>query len=185
MTDEKIVELFWSRSEQAISETENLYGRYFHYIAYGILLNDEDAKEIVNDAYLKAWNSIPPEKPNSLKGFIGRITRQLSINRLEKMTAQKRGGGEYNIAIEEIKDIVSGEGELTFNEKNELREALEGFLRSLPDEQRRIFIKRYWYMNSISQISKDLFISQSKVKSTLMRTRQKLKNYLIEEGIHL
>ena len=185
MTDEKIVELFWDRSEKAISETENLYGRYFHYIAYGILLNDEDAKEIVNDAYLKAWNSIPPEKPKNLKGFIGRITRQLSINRLEKMTAQKRGGGEYNIAIEEIKEIVSGDGELTLDEKNELREVIERFLRSLPDEQRRIFIKRYWYMKSISQISKDLFISPSKVKSTLMRTRQKLKNYLIEEGIQL
>ena len=91
MTDEKIVELYWERSEEAIKETDKLYGRYFHYIAKEILQDEEDAKEIVNDTYLKAWNSIPPERPNPLKAFLGRITRQLSLNRLEQNKAQKRG----------------------------------------------------------------------------------------------
>ena len=102
MTDERIVELYWQRSEKAIEETDKAYGRYFHYIAYGILHDDEDAKETVNDTYFKAWHTIPPQRPNPLKTFLGRITRQLSINRLEAANAQKRGGGQYTIALEEL-----------------------------------------------------------------------------------
>ena len=111
MTDEKSVELYWERSEEAIKETDKQYGRYFHYIAKEILQDEEDAKEIVNDTYLKAWNSIPPERPNPLKAFLGRITRQLSLNRLEQNKAQKRGGGQYLLALDELAECLPSKDE--------------------------------------------------------------------------
>ena len=106
MTDERIVALFWERSETAIAETDTAYGHYFHYIAFGILGSDEDAKEIVNDTYLKAWNTIPPQRPNHLKAFLGRITRQLSINRLEHNSAQKRAGSQYQFALDNFPNVL-------------------------------------------------------------------------------
>ena len=102
MTDEKIIELYLARAEAAIEETDRAYGRYFRSVAYGILWDEEDAEETVNDAYLKAWNIIPPERPNYLKAFLARITRQLSINRLEQNTAQKRGAGQYALILDEL-----------------------------------------------------------------------------------
>ncbi len=183
MTDDEIIGLFFARSDVAILHLGKKYGRYLNYVARGIIGNAQDAEEVVNDVYIKAWNSIPPERPNNLKGFVGRMTRQLAINRLEMNMAQKRGGGEYQISLEELSEIVSGEdGDV---DSFMLREAINGFLRSLTDEKRRVFIRRYWYMNSISQISKDFDISESKVKSMLMRCRLELKNYLIKEGIKL
>mgnify|MGYP001032592898 CR=1 FL=1 len=182
MTDEQIVDLFFHRSEKAISETETAYGRYFHYIAYGILHDEEDAKEIVNDAYLKAWNSIPPERPNPLKGFLGHITRQLAINRLERNTAKKRGGCQYSALLDELEECVPDSKSSDFTEQVALECALNQFLRELPSESRRVFIRRYWYMNSISEIAGGLSISESKVKSLLMRLRKRLKKHLIQEG---
>lgn len=181
MTDEKIVELYWQRSEKAIEETDKAYGRYFHYIAYGILRDDEDAKETVNDTYLKAWQIIPPQRPNPLKTFLGRITRQLSINRLEAAGAQKRGGGQYTIALDELGECIPIGGE-DLADLTALRDCLNGFLHSLPGQQRRIFIRRYWHTHSINQIATDLHISESKVKSSLMRCREKLKKLLQKEG---
>ncbi len=146
MTDEKIVELYGERSEEAIKETDKQYGRYFHYIAKEILQDEEDAKEIVNDTYLKAWNSIPPERPNPLKAFLGRITRQLSLNRLEQNKAQKRGGGQYLLALDELAECIpDGSGSEDLASNIDLTDAINRFLRSLPIEQRRVFIKRYWY----------------------------------------
>ena len=185
MTDEMIVDMFWNRSEKAIEETDKAYGRYFHYIAFGILKSDEDSKEIVNDTYLKAWNNIPPERPNNLKAFLGRITRQLSLNKLEKRMAQKRGMGEYALALDELSKIIPDEREAEAHELAELKIAINSFLRSLPIEQRRVFIRRYWHMNSISEISMAFSMSESKVKSMLFRTREKLRKYLIKEGIKL
>ena len=181
MTDEQIITLYWDRSETAIAETDNKYGRYFHYIAFGILCDDEDAKETVNDTYLKAWDTMPPQKPNHLKAFLGRITRQLSINRLERNTAKKRGGSQYDLALEELRDCIADNGE-DYADITALRDCLNSFLRYLPEEARRVFIRRYWHMQPIAQIADGLSISESKVKSLLMRTREKLKQHLIYEG---
>lgn len=183
MTDQQIVTLFWERSETAIAETDNTYGQYFHYIAFGILGNNEDAKEIVNDTYLKAWNTIPPQRPNHLKAFLGRITRQLAINRLEWNTAQKRDGSQYWVALDELSTCISGtEDGADMAELAALRDTLNCFLHSLPAEARRVFIRRYWHLHSIAEIATDFSISESKVKSMLMRTRGKLKQHLKQEG---
>ena len=183
MTDERIVELYWERSEEAIEETDKAYGRYFHYIAYGILRDDGDSEETVNDTYLKAWNTIPPERPKHLKAFLGRITRQLSINRLEQNTAQKRGNGQYLLALDELDECIpDGDGGSDIGELTALRESLNRFLRSLPPEARRVFIRRYWHMHTVSEIADQFSMSESKVKSLLMRTREKLKKHLDKEG---
>lgn len=181
MTDEQIVALYWERSENAITETSKAYGRYVHYIAYSILRDDEDSAEIVNDTYLKAWNTIPPERPNPLKTFLGMITRQLSINRLRENNTQKRGGGQYFLALDELAECIPGGGS-DLVELTALRDVLNAFLHTLPGEARRIFIRRYWHMCSISEIARQFSMSESKVKSLLMRTRGKLKKYLTEEG---
>ncbi len=183
MTDEKIVELYWKRNEEAIRETETAYGRYLHYISYGILKDDEDAKETVNDVYLKAWNVIPPERPNPLKTFLGRMARQLSINRLEKKTAKKRENDLYTLALEELAECIpEGGGKEDPGDLVALQDSLNRFLRNLPANGRRIFVRRYWYMHSISQLASDFSMSESKVKSMLMRTRKKLKTHLEKEG---
>ena len=183
MTDERIVELYWQRDEQAIKETQMAYGSYIHYIAYAILRDERDAGEIENDTYLKAWNSIPPERPQPLKAFLGRIARQLSINRAEYNTAEKRGGAQYPLALDELlecvadKDCSPDPADLIA-----LRDAINAFLRSLPTEARRMFIRRYWYMDSIKDIASAFASSESRVKSTLARAREKLRKVLKKEG---
>ena len=179
MTDEMIVELYWKRDEQAIRETQAVYGTYIHYVAYAILRDESDAEEITNDTYLKAWNSIPPQRPKPLKAFLGRIARQLSINRAEYNRAKKRGGGEYTLVLDELAECVSGSEDLA--ESVALQNALNGFLRSLKPEPRRVFILRYWHMRSVEELSTELGMSESRVKSMLMRTRKSLKKYLVQE----
>lgn len=183
MTDEDIVGLFWERSEDAIAETEKLYGNYFFYIANGILHSEEDAKEIVNDTYLKAWNTIPPERPNPLGAFLGRITRQLSINRLEQNTAKKRGGGQYTMAIDELAETLADGSEDYATA--DLSDSINRFLRKLPTVRRRVFIMRYWYMRSVSDIAASYGMSEGKVASMLFRLRNKLKEQLLKEGFYL
>lgn len=186
MKDEAIIELYWARSEAAIDETDRAYGRYCQSIAYGILRVQEDAEETVNDTWLKAWDTIPPERPHYLKGFLGRITRQLSINRLEKETAQKRGAGQYALALEELAECIPDQsrGE-DLADLTALRDALNRFLRSLPVESRSVFLRRYWYAQSIAEIAAGCGMSESKVKSMLLRTRNKLRKALTEEGFDL
>lgn len=182
MTDERIVDLFFERSEKAIEETDKAYGRYFHYIAVGILGDDEDAKEIVNDTYLKAWNCIPPARPNPLKAFLGRMTRQLSLNRLEQKNAQKRKGEQRALVLDELSECISGTGISDIEDTVALTEALNRFLRLQPIPERRVFIRRYWYMASVADIAKEFKMSESKVKTLLFRQRQKLHKQLKEEG---
>lgn len=186
MKDEAIIELFWARSEAAIDETDRAYGRFCQSIAYSILRVHEDAEETVNDTWLKAWDAIPPERPHYLKGFLGRITRQLSINRLEKETAQKRGAGQYALALEELAECIPDQsrGE-DLADLTALRDALNRFLRSLPVESRSVFLRRYWYAQSIAEIAAGCGMSESKVKSMLLRTRNKLRKLLTEEGFVL
>jgi len=182
MTDEQIVDLYWARSEQAIWETQKAYGSYFCYIARGILRNEEDAEEIVNDTYMKAWYIMPPQRPNPLKTFLGRITRQLSINRLEKNTASKRGGGQYEAVLEELSECTADERAANPEELMILRDMLNRFLWELPEESRRIFVGRYWYMRPIAEIAKACGCGESKVKMQLKRSREKLREYLRKEG---
>jgi RNA polymerase sigma-70 factor (ECF subfamily) len=183
MTDQQILELYWARNEDAIDETDKLYGRYFRFIAREILCDEEDAKETVNDTYLKAWNIIPPQRPNPLKAFLGRITRQLSINRLEQNTAQKRGGGQYTLALDELAECIpDGSSEENLVDKIALTDALNRFLQELPKEQRQIFLLRYWYACSIRDIAGAFYMGQSKFTSILVRVRKKLKEHLEKEG---
>lgn len=182
MTDESIIGLFTARSESAIAETQRLYGRYFYSIAYGIVWNESDAEEIVNDMYLQAWNTIPPAHPDHLKAFLGRMTRQLAIKKLEKNTAKKRGEGQYPAVIDELSECVSGDGSDDIPDQIALREALNRFLRMLLSDVRTVFIRRYWHMQSISDIAGACSMGENRVKSQLMRTRKKLKKYLKEEG---
>ena len=186
MTDKNIVEMYFARSEAAIAETEREYGRYFYGIAQGILKNDGDVREILNDTYLKAWNSIPPERPQSLKAYLGRIVRRLALDRLERERAQKRGGGQYEAVLEELLDFSADtQSDDNVAEAVALKISLNGFVRSLTEEQRRVFIKRYWYLEEISAIAAELSMSESKVKSMLARLRKKLKEKLNREGFYV
>ena len=182
MTDQDLTQLYLQRSEEAIAATEQLYGSFCRTIAFRILGDREDAAEVVNDSYFKLWNLIPPQEPDPLKGFLGKITRQLSINRLEVNTAQKRGNGQYDLALEELGDIASGKA-ADPAEALALREALNQFLRELPSEERQIFLLRYWHFSPIDEIAGALGASQSKIKMRLLRTRQKLKAYLQKEEL--
>ena len=183
MLDEQIVALYWSRSEQAIAETGEKYGGYLNRIAYGILRSTLDAQECVNDTYHSAWNAMPPNKPNRLSAFLGKITRRLSIDRLRHDTAEKRGGGELPLALDELSGCVSGvdtaESEVL---RQELLSLLDAFLSSLSDTERRVFLRRYWYLDSIAEIAERFGFSQSKTASMLHRTRGKLREALRKEG---
>lgn len=186
MDDQHIVDLYWARSENAISETAKKYGKYCHYIAFHILHNHEDCEECVNDTYLKAWHNIPPHRPTMLSTFLGKITRNLSLHKYEKYTAQKRGGGQVPLALEELQECVptSNNTEHVIDDLM-LAEILNRFLRDLPTDTRKIFVQRYWYLMSVKEIAADCHISESKVKVSLFRTRNELKQILEKEGISL
>ncbi len=185
MDDSKIIELYMQRAERAIIETSKKYGRYCHYIAYGILQNDEYAKECVNDTYLRAWDSIPPNSPNSLQTFLGKITRNLSLNKREKLSAEKRGGGQTPLILDELAECIP-DGDASHTVENiVIRDALNRFLDGLPTEAQKIFVRRYWYMSSVKEIADEYGLSQSKVSVILFRTRAKLKALLEKEGIVL
>lgn len=182
MQDDQIIRLYWQRNENAIRETEQKYGRYLQKIAVNILLNFEDSQESVNDTYLKAWNTIPPAVPVRLSVFLGRITRQLSIDRYRTSSRQKRGGTGYAASLTELEECIP-DGDTT-QEEVDLRllaEAISEYLRTLPAASRRVFIGRYYYMDSIREIASWSGMSESKVKSILYRARNGLKNYLEKE----
>lgn len=186
MDDSKIIELYMSRSEQAISETSEKYGRYCYCIAYGILHDDKDAEECVNDTYLRAWNSIPPNRPNRLQTFLGKITRNLSLNRWEKLSAEKRGAGQIPVILDELAECIP-DGKDTEHTVDSMiiRDVLNRFLNNLPTKTRKIFVRRYWYMSSVKEIADEYGLSESNVTVILFRTRKKLKNLLGKEGIAL
>lgn len=184
MRDEEIINLYWERQEKAIYETDKKYGKYCNTISFNILQNSEEAKECVNDTYLKTWNSIPPQKPNILKVYLGRIARNLAINQYERKKAKKR---DYTleIALEELNECISSnnniEEELDYKE---LVNILNIFLSELSQDKRKIFLERYWYLYSIREISFNNKISESNAKITLLRLRNQLKNYLKEGGLY-
>ena len=183
MEDSRIVELYWSRSEDAITHTADKYGKYCYSIAYRILADDGDADETVNDTYMGAWNSMPPHRPSVLSTFLGKLTRRISINRWTEKRAEKRGGGEIPLALEELAEVIpSSDTPEQSIAVQELAEAINRFLASLQEEDRDIFVCRYWFLAPTAEISKKFNSSLSKVKSSLFRTRKKLKAHLEKEG---
>lgn len=186
MDDQQIIDLYWARSENAITETAHKYGPYCHSIAYHILYSKEDSEECVNDTYWKAWGAMPPQRPNQLRTFLGKITRNLSLNRWEKHTAEKRGAGQVPLALDELAECVPAPDsvERTVDDLA-LTELLNDFLSGLPAQTRQIFMRRYWYLCSVKEIAADCAVSESKVKTTLFRTRNKLKQHLEKEGVAL
>lgn len=184
--DSRIIELFFARDEKAISETHSKYGRYCYSIAYNILAVNEDCEECVNDTLMKAWNAIPPQKPKKLSAFLGRITRNLSLNRFFEKTADKRGSGQTAAVLDELAECVSsGVTTEDVSNNNTLRHALNDFLICLEPEKRIIFMQRYWYMMPIKAIAAEHSSTESRIKMILLRTRSELKEHLIKEGITL
>ncbi len=184
MEDERIIGLFFERNEMAISAVSAKYGRYCYAIAYNILSDREDAEECVDDTYVGAWNAIPPAKPVSLSAFLGKITRNLSLDKLRARTAEKRGGGETPAALDELEECVAGGGSVSDHlEAAELTEAINAFLAKQKAEDRKIFVCRYFYFDAVKDIADRFGFTQSKVKMVLKRTRDKLMQYLKEEGL--
>ena len=184
MTDTEILDLYLERSESAISQTEEKYGSYCFAIANGILKNREDSNECVNEAYLKAWNSIPPQKPKVFSTFLGRITRNLAFDKYRASNAQKRGGGDTALLLSELEECVPSAKTIeSESENNFLKETLNQFLSSIKEEDCVFFVQRYWYSNSIAEIAERHGVSQGQVTMNLHRTRAKLKQHLEKEGI--
>ncbi len=181
MEDCDIIELYCKRSEQAIQETDRKYGSYCRCISRNIVENAEDAEECVNDAYLGAWRSIPPQMPDSLAAYLGKLTRYAALQKRRDTHRQKRGGGVVTMALEELEYCIpsysSVEREL---EAKELTAAINIFLGTLSETERAVFLCRYWYLEPIQTISRQFGFSVGKIKTMLFRTRQKLKKYLYE-----
>ena len=183
MDDKNIVDLFWQRSEKAIVETDSKYGGYCFSIAYNVLANNEDAEESVSDTYMAAWNKLPPHRPSILATFLGKITRNISISRWRSRSAYKRGGGEIVLALEELDNCVDGTQDIEANsDARELSACLNRFLDSLPKDERDIFLRRYWFFDSIAVIAESYGFTKSKVTSMLHRMRGKLRKQLEKEG---
>ncbi len=182
MNDEEIVSLYWQRDESALRETELKYQNYLMKIALNILSNREDGNEAVNDTYLKAWNAMPPHKPDKLSLFLGRITRQLSIDKWRGKTREKRGGNEYALSLDELEDCSGGSTPEQECDTKLLAAAISVYLRSLSDEKRNVFVWRYYFCEPIKEICERLDESETKIKSMLHRIRTGLKQYLEKEG---
>ncbi len=183
MEDSQIIDLYWQRSENAISETSKKYGRLCRSIAMNIVGNFSDAEECENDTYVAAWNAIPPTKPNIFSAFLSKITRNIALNRYEYNKAKKRNN-EFDLILDELEECVAGRNTVeSAYEEGELALLLDKFLEKLPKEKRVIFVRRYWYSDAVKDIADRLQISESKVKTSLFRTRKELQEYLEKHGI--
>ncbi|MBO5007097.1 MAG: RNA polymerase sigma factor [Clostridia bacterium] len=186
MNDTEILALFFERNENAITECQKKHGKYCRAIARNILGNEQDTEECINDVFLKAWNAIPPHRPEKLSTYLGKITRNQAIKIYEKQNAAKRQGDNIALAAEELSDCLPSE-DSTENSASRLdfSKILNDFLAGLSKEARTIFVKRYWYLYPVKEISKDMGIGESKVKMSLSRTREKLKIILQKEGFEI
>lgn len=186
MQDEDLIRLYMTRSERAITLTNDKYGGYCHTIAYQILKSMEDSEECVNDTYWKTWNAIPPTMPKCFKAFLGKITRNLALHRWEKKGAQKRGGNQILLLLDELTDCIPSYEDIPKKvEDAEICALLNQFLDKLSKEKRMVFVRRYWYCDSISDIAKMYHFGESKVKTMLSRIRTELRAYLEKEGVEL
>ena len=184
MTDERIIELFWQRNEAAVREVSAKYGFYCGVVCRNILKDTQDSDECLNDTWLRAWNSIPPQKPKNLKMFLAKISRNLAIDRYKRQNAVKRGRGESELILEELEECISHSSNVE-NEvlSEELGAAINTFLKSLPERDRNIFIRRYFYADHTEKIAKQYTLTVNNIMVILSRTRVKLKNYLMEGGL--
>lgn len=184
MDDNRIIELYFARDERAITETQDKYGAYCYRIADNILRSAEDSEEVVNDTYVGAWEAIPPHRPTVFSAFLGKITRRLSMKKLRYNTAQKRMGDNTALALEELSQCVPSHGSVARDvEAKEVGEMIDRFLHKLRADDRRIFVCRYFYLESADDIVKAFGYSRSKVYASLDRTREKLRAYLVKEGV--
>ena len=185
MEDAEIIDLYWRRDQRAIDETHGKYGGFLTSIAWNILRSHGDAEECVNDTYLRTWNAIPPARPAAFRAWLGRIVRNLSLDRWKRSGAQKRNAGA-EVLLGELEDCVPfPRGTEQTLEDREIAVLISAFLRSLPWERRVIFLRRYWYGQDIGEIAEALHCGAGKVKSSLFRTRKALRAYLEQEGIAL
>ena len=184
MTDEELIALLEVRDKNALVELENKYGSYCKSIAMKILRNRQDTDECLNDAYLSVWKAIPPAKPDDLRMYLAGVVRNAAISHWRRAHAEKRGSGHIELLLEELSDAAASDSALEkLDDTLALKDAFNAFLGSLKQEQRRIFLLRYWYMEKIEEIAEKLGISESKVKVSLHRTRNKLKKLLEREGL--
>ena len=184
MNDISIIELFFARNEQAINETNVKYGKLCYSIAYNILNNGEDSEECVNDTYIGLWNAIPPKRPDNLMAFVCKITRNLSLKRLESMKRQKRAH-EALLSLDELAEVLSDDSVADGVSDEDIGKLISDFLRGQKEDVRRVFIRKYYFFDPVSDIAKRYGFTESKVKNMLHHTRTKLKDFLIEEGINL
>ncbi len=183
MEDSQIVDLYWQRNADAISETADKYGAYCFTIADNILHSTEDSEECVNDTWLRAWNAMPPQRPNVLRMFLAKITRNLSFDRFHARSAEKRGGGEMALVLDELGECLNGglDTEAVY-EANELRQCIRRFVRSLPERDGNVLVRRYFFAESVADISGRYDMTANNVRVILSRTRRRLKAYLLKEG---
>ncbi len=191
MQDSEIVKLYWERSELAIEETQKKYDRYLKKIAYNILADEEDSKESVNDTYLAAWNSMPPHRPEILSTYLGKLTRRISIDIFRRNSRSKRKASEYEMSLAELgKDVAVAKADNSFEPEEVLDVKLlagviSTFLRELPEDARNLFIGRYYFLDPLKNVARYCGMTESKAKSMLFRTRNKLREYLREEGYEI
>ncbi|MBQ7999705.1 MAG: RNA polymerase sigma factor [Ruminococcus sp.] len=183
MDDSKIIELYWQRNEKAIETTAKKYGSYCMKISYNILSDLSDSDENVNDTYMQAWKSIPPARPDSLMAYLGKLARNLALNKLKARNAQKRSADSTSVSLDEL-DLYTPSGVNIEDEAEmaQLSRCISDFLYTQKEDARNVFVCRYFYCDSIEDIAQRFSFSQSKVKSMLMRTREKLRDYLLKEG---
>ena len=182
MEDAQIIDLYWQRSEDAIPETESKYGRYCRAIADNVLSNALDAEECVNDTWLAAWNSMPANRPAALSLYLGKISRNLALDRLAARRAAKRGGGRTDAVLDELAECLpGGESPEKKTEAKELSARIDAFLRALPETERLVFVSRYWYASPVDVIAARFGFTRSKTASMLQRTRSKLRTQLTKE----
>lgn len=186
MQDAEIVQLYLERNETALAKTEETYGKYLLKISYNILFNTEDSEECVNDTYYRAWNSIPPHQPGVLSTYLGKLTRQISIDLFRKKNSKKRKASQYALSLSELEECIDG-GETPEQtlELSLLSQSISAYLRSISQEARSLFVCRYFYMDSLDEISRYTHSSIPKIKSSLYRTRKNLKSYLKKEGFSI
>ncbi len=184
MDDIKIIELYFERNEQAITETDAKYGKLCKKIAYNILNNLEDSEECVNDTYAGVWNAIPPTRPNNFMSFVCKIARNLSLKRLEFMKRDKRSAGVL-LSLEELAEVLPDERFAWDVTDEDIGELISRFLRSQKEDVRNVFVRKYFFFDSIKEIAERYSFTESKVKNMLFYTRNKLKDYLIEEGVEI
>ncbi len=182
MDDMAIIELYFARNEQAIVETQRKYGKLCHKLACRIIGNEQDAEECVNDVYLGVWQAIPPERPSSLSAFVAKIARNLAIGRLRYRKAAKRDP-DVLVSLSELEEIIPDTASLDAASDGEVGRWISEFLYGEEEEVRNIFLRKYWYFDSIADIADRFGYSESKIKSILFRTRNKLRGYLGEKGV--